>query len=104
MEPTGRYEAAAVLIASGARLDLRNKRGFSVADFAHGPGPPEFLEQALEIEVARVRIWLRFSDGKGLEGAPGPPSSSLLLCLFCCLLITAKRVISRNQDLIHNPT
>jgi len=45
---SGQYEAAAVLIASGARLDLRNKRGFSVADFAHGPGPPEFLEQALQ--------------------------------------------------------
>eukprot|EP00435_Cladocopium_sp_Y103_P043070 s2867_g12.t1 len=45
---SGQYEGAATLIAAGARLDLRNARKRSVADFADEISVPEFLSQALQ--------------------------------------------------------
>ncbi|CAE7563208.1 MX2 [Symbiodinium sp. CCMP2456] len=42
------YEGAAALIAAGARLDLRNSRNWTAADFASGQSVPEFLMQAFE--------------------------------------------------------
>ena len=45
---TSQYEAVAALIAAGARIDLRNKRGWTVADFAEGQSLPGFLTEALE--------------------------------------------------------
>ncbi|CAK9088385.1 unnamed protein product [Durusdinium trenchii] len=48
----GQYEAAAALIARGARLDLRNSHGYTVADLAMGRSPPAFLVQAFEGQLA----------------------------------------------------
>ena len=45
---TGQYEGAAALIAAGARLDLRNSRNFTAADFAIGQSIPQFLTEAFE--------------------------------------------------------
>ncbi|CAE7288982.1 B'ETA, partial [Symbiodinium sp. KB8] len=42
------YEGAAALIAAGARLDLRNSRNWTAADFAAGQSVPEFLMEAFE--------------------------------------------------------
>ena len=42
------FEAAAALIAAGARLDLRNCRNWTAADFALGQTIPEFLQLGLE--------------------------------------------------------
>ncbi|CAE7360324.1 ASB3 [Symbiodinium natans] len=44
---TAQYEGAAALIAAGARLDIRNCRGFTAADFARGQPIPEFLQAGL---------------------------------------------------------
>eukprot|EP00913_Durusdinium_trenchii_P030676 g28730.t1 len=48
----GQYEAAAALIARGARLDLRNSHGYTVADLAKGRSPPVFLVQAFAGQLA----------------------------------------------------
>ena len=45
---SGQYEGAAALIAAGARLDLRNSRNWSAADFAQGHSVPRFLQEAFE--------------------------------------------------------
>eukprot|EP00439_Symbiodinium_sp_Y106_P062319 s3946_g9.t1 len=42
------HEAAAALIAAGARLDLKNCRGWTAADFAKGQLIPAFLQQGLD--------------------------------------------------------
>ena len=42
------FAGAASLIAAGARLDLRNARGWSAADLIRGQSVPEFLHQAAE--------------------------------------------------------
>ena len=42
------FAGAASLIAAGARLDLRNARGWSAADLIRGQSVPEFLRQAAE--------------------------------------------------------
>ncbi|CAE7354754.1 anks1b [Symbiodinium microadriaticum] len=44
---SSQYEGAAALIAAGAKLELRNCRGFSAADFAKRRSLPDFLEQGL---------------------------------------------------------
>ena len=44
---SSQHEGAAALIAAGAKLELRNSRGFSAADFAKKRSLPEFLEQGL---------------------------------------------------------
>ncbi|CAE7018158.1 mask [Symbiodinium sp. CCMP2456] len=41
------YEGAEVLVAAGARLDLRNSRGWTAADFVRGQLLPDFLSRAL---------------------------------------------------------
>ncbi|CAE7241772.1 unnamed protein product [Symbiodinium sp. CCMP2592] len=45
---TGQYEGAAALLAAGARLDLRNYRKWTAADFSRGHSLPRFLLEALE--------------------------------------------------------
>jgi len=45
---TGQWEGAAALIASGARLDIRNSRGFTAADFAQQRTVPDFVAEGLE--------------------------------------------------------
>ncbi|CAE7823293.1 mlkA [Symbiodinium microadriaticum] len=45
---SAQYEGAAALIASGARLDLRNSRGWTAADFAAGHLLPDFLREAFQ--------------------------------------------------------
>ena len=49
-----RYEAAAFLIAAGARLDLRNSRGWSAAEFVQAHSVPDFLDRALAGMPAQV--------------------------------------------------
>ncbi|CAE7647894.1 B'ETA [Symbiodinium sp. CCMP2456] len=44
---SGQFEGAAALIAAGARLDLRNCRKWTAADFARGHSVPDFLTEAL---------------------------------------------------------
>ncbi|CAE7697127.1 unnamed protein product, partial [Symbiodinium sp. CCMP2456] len=54
---TAQYEAAAALIDSGARLDLKNCRNWTAADFAKGQSLPDFLVLGLEgdpLECRRV--------------------------------------------------
>ena len=45
---SGQHEGAAALIAAGARLDLRNCRNWTAADFAKGQELPLFLRQGLQ--------------------------------------------------------
>ena len=49
---TGQYEGAAALITAGARLDLKNCRGWTAADFARGQSLPDFLQQALDGDLS----------------------------------------------------
>ena len=49
------HEGAAALIAAGARLELRNSRNWSAADFARGQDIPSFLRQGLEGDPAECR-------------------------------------------------
>ena len=44
---SGQFEGAAALIAAGARLDMRNCRNWTAADFARGHSVPDFLTDAL---------------------------------------------------------
>ncbi|CAE7594129.1 Ankrd44 [Symbiodinium sp. CCMP2592] len=44
---SGQFEGAAALIAAGARLDVRNCRNWTAADFARGHSVPDFLSEAL---------------------------------------------------------
>ena len=44
----GSYDAAATLIAAGARLDLRNHRGKTAADLALENSAPDFVIEALQ--------------------------------------------------------
>ena len=45
---SAQYEGAAALIAAGARLDIKNCRGWTAADFARGHAIPEWLQKGLE--------------------------------------------------------
>ena len=45
---SSQYAGAAALIAAGAKLDMRNLRGWTAADFAKGQSVPDFLLQAFE--------------------------------------------------------
>ena len=49
------HEGAAALIAAGARLDLRNCRNWTAADFARGQDIPSFLREGLEGDRAECR-------------------------------------------------
>ncbi|CAE7216337.1 ANKRD44 [Symbiodinium natans] len=62
---SAQYEAAATLIAAGARLDLRNSRNWTARDFASGQWIPDFLKSGLEgnpVECKRVS-GLALEDG-----------------------------------------
>ncbi|OLP84592.1 2-5A-dependent ribonuclease [Symbiodinium microadriaticum] len=52
---SAQFEAAAALIAAGARLDLRNCRNWSAADFARGQAIPNFLQLGLHGEASECR-------------------------------------------------
>ena len=45
----GCFDAAAALIAAGARLDLKNHRGKTAADLAQENGAPDFVLEALQL-------------------------------------------------------
>ena len=45
---SAQYEGAAALIAAGARLDIKNCRGWAAADFARGHAIPEWLQKGLQ--------------------------------------------------------
>ena len=62
---SAQFEAAAALIAAGARLDLCNCRRWTAADFARGQSVPRFLQLGLQgdpCECRRVSS-LALSDG-----------------------------------------
>ena len=52
---SAQFEAAAALIAAGARLDLRNCRHWTAADFARGQSIPRFLQLGLEGDPSECR-------------------------------------------------
>ncbi|CAE7599951.1 BMY1 [Symbiodinium natans] len=52
---SAQFEAAAVLIAAGARLDLRNSRNWAAADFATGQSIPRFLQLGLQGDTSECR-------------------------------------------------
>ena len=52
---SAQFEAAAALIAAGARLDLRNSRNWTAADFARGQSIPRFLQMGLEGDLSECR-------------------------------------------------
>ena len=52
---TAQYEAAAALIAAGAKLDMRNCRNWTAADFARGAAIPPFLQQGLAGDPSECR-------------------------------------------------
>ena len=52
---SAQFEAAAALIAAGARLDLCNCRGWTAADFARGQLVPHFLQLGLQGDPSECR-------------------------------------------------
>ena len=62
---SAQFEAAAALIAAGARLDLCNCRHWTAADFARGQSIPRFLQLGLEGDPSECRrvFSLALSDG-----------------------------------------
>ena len=70
------YEGAEVLIAAGARLDLRNSRGWTAADFVRGQRVPDFLSRALKGPGPELVVHCGTSqpepehldDGEGCDG------------------------------------
>ena len=52
---SAQFEAAAALIAAGARLDLCNCRGWTAADFARGQSVPRFLQLGLQGDPCECR-------------------------------------------------
>ncbi|CAE7248991.1 ASB3 [Symbiodinium sp. CCMP2592] len=53
---SAQYDAAAALIAAGAKLKLRNCRNWTVADFARGHCMPRFLQQGFEETCRRQGV------------------------------------------------
>ena len=55
---TSQFEAAAALVAAGARLDLKNSWGWSAEDFAEGHALPDFLQERPEgcKRVTRIAV------------------------------------------------
>ena len=49
------YEAAAALIAAGARLDIRNSQNWTAEDFCRGQEIPAFLQKGLEGDPEECR-------------------------------------------------
>jgi len=52
---SAQFEAAAALIAAGARLDLQNSRNWIAADFARNQAIPSFLQLGLEGDPSECR-------------------------------------------------
>ncbi|OLQ14426.1 Ankyrin-2 [Symbiodinium microadriaticum] len=52
---SAQFEAAAALIAAGARLDLHNSRNWTAADFAQGQSVPRFVQLGLEGDASECR-------------------------------------------------
>ena len=52
---SAQFDGAAALIAAGARLDLRNCRNWTAADFAYGQSIPRFLQLGLEGDSSECR-------------------------------------------------
>lgn len=50
---SSQYEAAASLIANGAKLDLQNARGWTAEDFVRDHDVPDFLQAAFAGGVGR---------------------------------------------------
>ncbi|CAE7836842.1 ANKRD17 [Symbiodinium sp. CCMP2592] len=62
---SSQFEGAAALIAAGARLDIRNCRNWTAADFAKGRSVPDFLQLGLEGDRSECRrvFSLALADG-----------------------------------------
>lgn len=62
---SSQFEGAAALIAAGARLDIRNCRNWTAADFAKGRSIPVFLQLGLEGDRSECRrvFSLALADG-----------------------------------------
>ena len=52
---SAQFEAAAALIAAGARVDLRNSRNWTAADFARRQSIPRFLQMGLNGDPSECR-------------------------------------------------
>ena len=65
------YDGAAALLASGARVDLRDSVGLSALDLARGLSVPDFLWKGLQGQLAecnRLRqVALTQADGDDSE-------------------------------------
>ncbi|CAE7428458.1 unnamed protein product [Symbiodinium necroappetens] len=59
------YAAAAILIASGARLDLKNSRGCTAADIAQLTAAPEWVLRAARGEAEAIRACEDMADEHG---------------------------------------
>ncbi|CAE7666476.1 ANKRD17 [Symbiodinium sp. CCMP2456] len=62
---SSQFEGAAALIAAGAKLDIRNCRNWTAADFAKGRSIPDFLQLGLEGDRSECRrvFSLALADG-----------------------------------------
>eukprot|EP00439_Symbiodinium_sp_Y106_P063544 s2342_g9.t2 len=62
---SAQFEGAAALIAAGARLDIRNCRSWTAADFAKGRSIPDFLQLGLAGDPSECRrvFSLALADG-----------------------------------------
>ncbi|OLQ12115.1 hypothetical protein AK812_SmicGene3937 [Symbiodinium microadriaticum] len=58
---SGQYECAAILVAAGARQDLRNRHGWSASDFARNQAVPDFLVQALRSQPRDCEVVASFA-------------------------------------------
>ncbi|CAE7242612.1 ANK2 [Symbiodinium necroappetens] len=67
---SAQFEAAAALIAAGARLDLRNSRNWTAADFARGQSIPAFLQLGLEGDPSECRKVSSLATGGGYAEVP----------------------------------
>jgi len=59
------YAAAAILIASGARLDLKNSRGCTAADIAQLTAAPGWVLSAARGEADAIRACEDMADEHG---------------------------------------
>ena len=60
---TSSFEATAVLLAAGAKIDVRNARGSTAADLAMETAAPDYIVSALQEDgVARQNMVMEFAD------------------------------------------
>ena len=67
---SAQHEGAAALIAAGARLDLRNYRNWTAADFATGQELPSFLRQGLQGDREECRRVAALANPEGYVEMP----------------------------------